>query len=408
MYRNNLPMKHRAILMTTAMVMVTLTIYSQKQTTTMPEIKSFRINAKQEVLDNLQLHLKTTTWPGIAQNDHNYGGPSLEIMKGLAEKVKNFDWRKAESQLNQLPHFRTEIDGQNIHFIHVLSKVKGAMPLLLIHGWPGSFIEFIDVIEPLTNPPAGHQAFHVVIPSLPGFGFSGPPKDAGWNLGRISNAMLTLMERLNYNKFAVQGGDAGAIIGPAMARIAPEKFIGVHVNAATLGFIPFGPLDDATMASLTANEKVRLQRMQDFLHTKFGFNLLHSHQPQLISFAIADSPVGLMAWMSQLFSPEQLEDKFILNFMIYWITGTASSSILWYYESAHDPNAWTPKPNSGVPTGVAVFQDEDVAIRKIGEETNNIVRWNEYPFGGHYAVMRAQDVWLKDVREFFGDLTRRR
>ncbi|MGH2569272.1 MAG: epoxide hydrolase, partial [Bacteroidota bacterium] len=330
-------------------------------------------------------------------------------IQGLAHTLLNkYDWRKEENRLNQLPHFITEIDGQNIHFVHVKSNEKNAIPLMLIHGWPGSIVEFLDVIEPLTDPVkhggSAEDAFDVVIPSLPGFGFSGPTSEEGWNNSRIAKALLDLMDRLGYKKFGVQGGDAGAIIGPEMARIAPEKFIGVHVNAATLGFIPLAPIDEADMARLTPAEKERLQRLQNFMQEKFGFNLLHSYQPQLVAYAISDSPVGLMAWMSQLFNEPGLEEKFLTNFMIYGATGTAGSSIRLYYENAHDPNAWAPKANSGVPTGVAVFQEGDVAIRKYGEQGNRIVHWKEYPKGGHYAVMEVPDVWINDVREFFRDL----
>lgn len=370
------------------------------------EIKPFKVSVPQAQVDDLQARLKNTIWPSVIKNDDNYGGPALEVMQHLAKKVQSTDWRKKEAELNKLPHFTTEIDGQNVHFIHVKSEAADAMPLMLIHGWPGSIVEFLDVIEPLTTPKDGQPAFDVIIPSLPGYGFSGPTNEVGWNGNRIAAALIELMTRLGYEKFAVQGGDAGAILGPTMARLAPEKFIGVHINAATIGFMPFGPVDEADIAKFTLAEKERLQRMQEFMQVKFGFNLLQSNQPQLVAYAISDSPVGLMSWMTQLMSPEQLEEKFILNFMIYWFTGTAASSIRMYYEDMHDPTAFAPKANSGVPTAVAVFQDEDIAIRKYGEDSNNIVRWNEYPHGGHYAVMRTPDIWLKDVREFFSDLSK--
>jgi hypothetical protein len=171
-----------------------------------------------------------------------------------------------------------------------------------------------------------------------------------------------------------------------------------------MGFMPMGPVDDAVSAKFTEAEKERVARMQEFMQVKFGFNLLQTNQPQLVAYAISDSPAGLMAWMTQLFSPAGLEEKFFTNFMIYWATGTIASSIRMYYEEGHNPTAWAPKANSGVPTGVAVFQDEDIAIRHFAETSNTIVRWKEYPSGGHYAVMKAADVWLKDVREFFSSL----
>jgi pimeloyl-ACP methyl ester carboxylesterase len=212
------------------------------------------------------------------------------------------------------------------------------------------------------------------------------------------------MGRLGYGKFALQGGDAGAIIGPEIGRLAPEKVIGIHLNAATIGFMPMGPVSDADAATFTPAEKARLAMMQEFMQVKFGFNLLQSNQPQLVAYAISDSPVGLMAWMTQLMDPAEVGERFLTNFLIYWLTDTAASSIRLYYENAHDPGAWAPKANSGVPTAVAVFQDGDIAIRRYGESSNTIVRWTEYPHGGHYAAMTVPQDWIKDVRESLGEI----
>lgn len=191
-----------------------------------------------------------------------------------------------------------------------------------------------------------------------------------------------------------------------MARIAPATLIGVHVTAATLGFIPLGPVDETEIAALTAAEKERLERLQAFMREKLGFNLLQAHQPQLVAFAISDSPVGLLAWMSQLFGGTGLDDRLLLDFVIYWVTRTAASSIRLYFENAHDPSAWAPKENSGVPTGVAVYQEGDVALRRYSEESNTIVRWREYAKGGHHAVMEVPAVWVDDLRGFFAELRR--
>src|SRR5215208_1927468 len=215
-------------------------------------IKRFTIKIAQAQLDDLHERLKKTIWPAVIAGQ-SYGGPELANIKALAQKVLRFNWRKKEAELNELPHFMTEIDGQTIHFIHVKSKEANATPLMLIHGWPGSFVEFLHHIEPLTDP-AKHggqaeDAFDLVIPSLPGFAFSGPTKEVGWNNIRIGKAFIELMDRLGYDKFALQGGDAGAVIGPDMARLSPEKFIGLHLNAATMGFIPMDPVDEAEMAT---------------------------------------------------------------------------------------------------------------------------------------------------------------
>jgi epoxide hydrolase len=372
------------------------------------KIKPYEVNVPATQLDDLHERLEKTIWPSVIDGQ-NYGGPELASMKHLAQKALDFDWRKKEAELNELPHFTTEIDGQTIHFIHVKSREANAIPLMLVHGWPGSIVEFLDQIEPLTDPVKhggrAEDAFDVVVPSLPGFGFSGPTREVGWNNIRIGKAFIELMGRLGYDKFAMQGGDVGAILGPEMGRLAPEKFIGLHLNAATMGFIPMGPVDEADLAQFTPAEKKRLAMLQEFMQVKFGFNLLQSNQPQLVAYALADSPVGLMAWITQLMGPEEVgEERFLTNFMIYWFTGTGSSSIRVYYENAHDPGAWAPKANSGVPTAVAVFQDGDIAIRKYGEEAHTIVRWTEYPHGGHYAVMTVPEDWRKDVREFFHGL----
>ena len=294
------------------------------------------------------------------------------------------------------------------------SVEKNATPLLLIHGWPGSIVEFLDVIGPLTNPVAhggkAEDAFDVVVPSLPGFGFSGPTREAGWNNVRIGKAFIELMSRLGYQRFGVQGGDAGAIIGPEIGRLAPERVIGVHLNAATMGFIPFGPVSPEEIATFTDSEKLRLQRVQRFMAEHFGFNIMQSSRPQTLAYGISDSPAGLLAWISELFTSfgDRVDavpmDRFLTNFMIYWFTGTAASSIRLYYENAHDPEAWSPKANSGVPTGVAVFGFDEVPIRRYGETSNTIVRWNEFDVGGHYAVLEVPEVWVGDVRGFFNQI----
>lgn len=371
------------------------------------KIKPFKINIPQAQIDDLHERIHKTVWPAVIHGQ-NYGGPDVAGMKELAQQALRFDWRKKEAELNQLPHFTTEIDDQTIHFIHQKSKEANAMPLLLIHGWPGSFVEFLHHIEPLTDPRnhggKAEDAFDVVIPSLPGFAFSGPTQEAGWNNIRIGKALIELMDCLGYDKFAVQGGDAGAIIGPEMGRLAPDKIIGLHLNAATMGFMPIGPVDEADIATFTTAEKKRLEVLQEFMQVKFGFNLLHANQPQLVAYAISDSPLGLMAWISQLMDPGEVGERFLTNFFVYWFTNTAASSIRLYYENAHDPGAWAPKVNSGVPTAVAVFQDGDIAIRKYGEDSNHIVRWSEYPHGGHYAALTVPDVWRNDVRQFFREL----
>lgn len=380
----------------------------------MATITPFKIDVSAARLQELKDRLARTVMP--SEVDGSWAaGPTNAYVRGAVDRLLNgFDWRKAEAEINQLPQFTTEIDGQNVHFIHVKSAEQNATPLLLIHGWPGSIVEFLDVIGPLTNPAAhggkAEDAFDVVVPSLPGFGFSGPTHEAGWNNVRIGKAFVELMSRLGYQRFGVQGGDAGAIIGPEIGRLAPERVIGVHLNAATMGFIPFGPVSPEEIASFTDSEKVRLQRVQRFMAEHFGFNIMQSSRPQTLAYGISDSPAGLLAWISELFTSfgDRVDavpmDRFLTNFMIYWFTGTAASSIRLYYENAHDPEAWSPKANSGVPTGVAVFGFDEVPIRRYGETSNTIVRWNEFDVGGHYAVLEVPEVWIGDVRGFFAQI----
>lgn len=382
----------------------------------MSTITPFKIDVPAAQLQDLRDRLTRTVMPSEVENNWNAGPTNAYVRGAIDRLLDGYDWRAAEAAINRLPQFVTEIDGQRIHFIHVKSAEKNATPLLLIHGWPGSIVEFLDVIGPLTDPVAhggkAEDAFDVVVPSLPGFGFSGPTHEAGWNNVRIGKAFIELMDRLGYQRFGVQGGDAGAIIGPEIGRLAPERVVGLHLNAATMGFIPFGPVSPEEIATFTDSEKVRLQRVQRFMAEHFGFNAMQSSRPQALAYGISDSPAGLLAWISELFTSfgDRVDavamDKFLTNFMIYWFTDTAASSIRLYYEIAHDPDAWSPKANSGVPTGVAVFGYDEVPIRRYGETSNTIVRWTEFDVGGHYAVLEVPEVWIGDVRTFFGDVRR--
>lgn len=378
-------------------------------------IKPFTINVEKAQIDDLRARLENTIMPSEIKDGGWAYGPTNKYMSGVIDRILNkYDWKKHEAEINQYPQFTTEIDGQNIHFLHIESKEENATPLMLIHGWPGSFVEFLGVIEPLTNPTKfggkAEDAFHLVIPSIPGFGFSGPTEEAGWNTDRIAAAFASLMAKLGYERYGVQGGDAGAVIAPSMGRQAADNIIGIHLNAATMGFIPMGPVDEKDIATMTDNEKARMQRVQQFMSERFAFNMLHSTRPQSLAYGISDSPAGLIAWMSDLFTSfgenETMVDRdaFITNFMVYWFSGTAASSVRYYYEDMHDPNAWTPKENSGVPTGVAVFQEGDVAIRRFGEQGNTIARWTEYEKGGHFAAMEVPETLVSDVRAFYSDL----
>jgi pimeloyl-ACP methyl ester carboxylesterase len=374
----------------------------------------FKIAVPQAQLDELKSRLEATIWPNELEAADWRLGPTKNYVQGLVHRWRtSFDWRAQEMRLNRYPQFLTEIDGQTIHFLHVRSAESNARPLLLLHGWPGSILEYIDVIEPLTSP-ANHggsgRAFDLVIPSLPGYAFSGPTREAGWDNDRMAKAFLELMSGLGYERFGVQGGDVGAIIAPEIARQAPARITGVHVHAATIGFIPLRPLSNEEIAELTGAERTRLDRLQRYMQNWFGYNVIQSHRPQALAFGLSDSPAGWLAWSSELFSGfgEKAgavpDDAILANATAHWVAGTAASSMRHYYENAHNPNAWSPKSNSGVPTAVAVFEEGDVPIRRFGEEANTIVRWTEYAKGGHYPAIEVPGVWTNDVREFFSGL----
>lgn len=371
-------------------------------------ITPYQIDVPQSDLDDLKERLSRVRWPSEVPGVGWSRGVPVDYLKGLATYWRDsYDWRTHESRLNELPQFMTNIDGQNIHFIHVVSEHPDAMPLMLIHGWPGSIVEFVDLIGPLTNPSDPADAFHVVIPAAPGFGFSGPLREPGWDSKRIAKAFTRLMSDLGYERYGVQGGDMGAGIGPDMGRVDPEHVLGVHVNAATFGFIPLGEVDDQTKAGLTDVERARLARLQNWFAEGAGYSQIQSTRPQTLAYGLNDSPVGQLAWNVDKFSqwthggdvPEDIidRDKILTNVMFYWLPGAGASTAHLYYETMH-AGQWPSR--SETPMGVAVFA-EDVAIRHFSEQLNNIVHWSDFDTGGHFAAMEAPDLLVGDVRKFF-------
>jgi pimeloyl-ACP methyl ester carboxylesterase len=378
------------------------------------QIRRFRIHAPEADLADLRDRLARTRWPDeLPGVGWRYGVP-LGYLRDLAEYWRtSYDWRVYETELNKFPQFATEIDGANVHFLHVRSNEPKAMPLILTHGWPGSIVEFLDVIGPLTDPRAHGgspaDAFHVVIPSIPGYGFSGPTREAGWTTTRVAKAWAELMSRLGYDRYGAQGGDWGAFVCPELGRIDPSHVAGVHVNAATMGFIPFGPVAPDELATFTETEKARLARLEKFMSDMNGYFQIQATRPQTLAYGLSDSPVGLLAWIVEKFKewtdssadlPEDAvgRDRILTNVMVYWLTGTAGSSARLYYENMHS-GSWGQQPGR-TPTGVAVFA-EDVAIRRYGERGNNIVHWSEFDRGGHFAAMEVPDLLIGDVRDFF-------
>jgi pimeloyl-ACP methyl ester carboxylesterase len=368
------------------------------------EIVPFTIDIPQDALDDLRQRLEQTRFANeLPDTGDIYGVPGAYVREMAELWTDGYDWRTWEARLNAYPQFTTEIDGQRIHFLHVRSREADAVPLVLLHGWPGSIVEFLHVIEPLTDPVAhgaqASDAFHVVIPSMPGFGFSGPTRERGWTTNRTARAVAELMRRLRYTRYGAQGGDFGAVVGPDLGRVDPEHVIGVHVNAATYGFIPFGELGEEELSSLTDSERVRLDRMNHHIEHRFGYFGMQSTRPQTLAYGMSDSPVGLLAWIGDWFYhvPGIDRDRVLTNIMLYWLTNTFASSIRVYYEDMHSGERPVP---STVPTGVANFA-EDIAIRRYAEQLNQIVHWSEFERGSHFAAMEVPELLVEDVRAFF-------
>jgi epoxide hydrolase len=377
------------------------------------EIRPFRIGISQADLDDLRERLARTRWPTELPGTGWEAGVPLGYLKDLADYwAARYDWRAHEARLNDFPQFTTVIDGQNMHFLHVRSPEPGALPLIITHGWPGSVAEFLNIIGPLTDP-ASHggdpaDAFHVVAPSLPGFGFSTPLAGPGWDTGRIARAWAGLMHRLGYHRYGAQGGDTGAIVSPELGRIDPEHVIGVHVN--NLGTFPSG--DPAELSGLDAADQARLAFMDKWGRDMSGYAIIQSTRPQTLSYALTDSPAGQLAWVVEKFKewtdpaaelPDNAVDRDLIltDVSVYWLTGTAGSAARIYYEGAR---AWgQSQPRSPVPTGVAVFP-HDTTLRPLAERDHNVVHWSEFSRGGHFAALEAPDLLVGDVREFFRQL----
>jgi pimeloyl-ACP methyl ester carboxylesterase len=376
-------------------------------------IRPFRIDIPQSQIDDLCDRLARTRWPDEIPGVGWSRGVPVGYLKELVEYwLTSYDWRVHEAKLNEFRQFTTIVEGQNIHFLHVRSPEPEALPLLLIHGWPGSIVEFINVIGPLANHRAygadPKQAFHLVAPSIPGHGFSIPLNEAGWTHRRNARAYAELMTRLGYETYGVQGGDHGAFEAPEVARVDPGRVLGVHVNA----LLTFPSGDPAELADLTDAEADRLRRLKEFNQEQMGYIHQQGTRPQTLAYALTDSPVGQLAWIMEKLKewtdpaaelPEDAidRDQLLPDVTLYWLTRTAGLSAQLYYETNHDPTAWVPKERGTTPTGVAVFTPHDIAIRRLAERDHNIVHWTEFERGGHFAAMETPDLLVGDVREFF-------
>jgi len=382
-------------------------------------IHPFRVEIPQADLDDLHDRLARTRWPDELPGVGWSRGVPLGYLQELAGYWRDgYDWRGQEARLNQLPQFTTEIDGQRIHFLHVRSPEADALPLIVTHGYPGSVVEFLDLVGPLTDPRAHGgdpaDAFHLVVPSLPGYGFSTPVREPGWAMGRTSRAWVELMARLGYDRYGGQGGDIGAGVTGMLANLDPGHVVGVHLNSDPLAVaaVALPPGDEADKAAVTDAHRASLEWMRRFQADGLGYLELQRTRPQTVAYALTDSPVGQLAWIVEKFKewtdpaadlPEDAvdRDQLLTNVSVYWFTGTGASAAQFLYETAHAQD-W-PGP-ADVPQGWAVFAANDDLVRRLVDPDGRIEHWSEFDRGGHFAAMEAPDLLVEDVRAFFRKL----
>jgi pimeloyl-ACP methyl ester carboxylesterase len=382
------------------------------------EIKPFTIAIPQADLDDLRARLAHTRWPDALPGVGWSRGVPVDYLKGLAGYwASSYDWRAAEGQLNQFPQFTTEIDGQAIHFLHIRSPEPEALPLLLVHSWPGSIVEFMRLIGPLTNPRAhggaADDAFHVVVPSIPGFGFSTPVSEIGWSSGRIARAFAQLMQRLGYERYGAHGGDIGAGVAGGLSPIDPDRVIGVHVTSDPPTAVSFAMFtgDPAAVAGLSEAEKERVERMKLTAMDGMGYLQIQTTRPQTLAYMLTDSPAGQLAWIAEKFKewtdpaaelPEDAvdRDQLLTNVSLYWFTRSGASAAQALYESMHAQEWGEEGP---APTGFAVFGADSIARRLLDPE-HKIEHWSEFERGGHFPAMEVPDLLTGDIRAFFRHL----
>jgi pimeloyl-ACP methyl ester carboxylesterase len=371
------------------------------------DITPFRIDIPDADLDDLRQRLRLTRWPEAQTVDDWSQGIPLDYLRRLcAHWLDAYDWRATEARLNRFPQFRTEIDGLPIHFIHLRSPEPDALPLVMTHGWPGSIVEFHKVIEPLTDP-AGHggaaaDAFHLVCPSLPGYGFSGKPDRTGWGIERTADAWDALMTRLGYPRYAAQGGDWGAQVTTALGMRHPEHLAGIHLNMA----IAF---PDRSGGQLTEREQGALDTMRHYDQWESGYSKQQSTRPQTVGYGLVDSPAGLCGWIVEKFwawtdcdgDPLNVlsRDELLDNVMLYWLTAAGASSARFYWESFSQP-ALGPVT---VPVGCSIFPKEIFRPSRRWAEAifSDIRYWNELDSGGHFAAFEQPETFVAEVRAAF-------
>ena len=399
---------------------------SSPVTTKADAILPFRIKVAEDDLADLRRRLAVTRWPTKQLVEDRSQGVQLATLRELARYwMTEYEWRTCEARLNALPQFTTEIDGVDIHFIHVRSRHENALPLIMTHGWPGSVVELLETVGPLTDPTSHggtpEDAFHLVLPSLPGYGFSGEPTELGWDSGRIARAWAELMQRLDYTRYVAQGGDVGADVTDGMGRQAPDGLLGIHVNwlAGALG------LKDQLPAE-TEQERAAHSAVNTFTTDGFGYFLEQSTRPQTIGYSLLDTPVGLAAWLldhdtdsytkiSRAFVDREpvgnlTRDNILDNITLYWLTGTGASAARWYWEfgrvlAAARASGLAPPPVS-VPVGFTTFPGEIWAAPRSWVEKvyPNLAYFNEADRGGHFAAWEEPQLFAAELRAAFRSL----
>jgi pimeloyl-ACP methyl ester carboxylesterase len=386
------------------------------------EIRPFRVDMPDEAIADLRRRIAATRWPSRELVADRSQGVQLATIQELARYwAAEYDWRACEAELNALPQFTTQIDGMEIHFLHVKSADPGALPMIITHGWPGSVIELLGVIGPLTDPAAhggyAGDAFDLVIPSLPGYGFSAAPAEAGWDPGRIAQAWAELMRRLGYARYVAQGGDQGAWVTDAMGRQAPEGLAGIHMNLLVT-------TDGATLPTETEQERAAADARKEFRTSGFGYFLEQATRPQTIGYALVDSPVALAAWMldhdtdayckiSRAFTGGQpsgglTRDRILDNITMYWLTGTATSAARSYWEHGRAAAAAAGQalPPVKLPVGFTVFPGESFRAPRSWVEQGypSLAYFHEADRGGHFAAWEEPELFATEIRTAFKSL----
>ena len=387
-------------------------------------IRPFQVNVPEAELVDLHRRIAATRWPsGELVADRSQGVQSATIQELARYWATEHDWRACEAKLNALPQFRTEIDGVDIHFIHVKSRHENALPLIMTHGWPGSVIELLDVVGPLTDPTThggrAEDAFDLVLPSLPGYGFSSEPTEVGWDVGRIGVAWAELMRRLGYSRYVAQGGDVGSAVTDAMAHQAPAGLLGIHLNLFLAGLIGQGPWPETS-----DSERAALDAVATFNASGFGYFLEQATRPQTIGYALLDSPVALAAWLldhdtdsyhkiTRAFldgrpAGNLTRDRIIDNITLYWLTGTGASAARSYWENgrAAADAAGQTHPEVSLPVGFTTFPGEIYAAPRswVEKAYPNLTYFNEVDKGGHFAAWEQPQLFSEEVRAAFRSL----